>query len=379
MGKAKKVIYLDNAATTRVSEKVVSEMKKYLIEKYGNPSSAHELGERAREAIDSARKKIAAEIGAKAHEIVFTSGATEANNMALFGIARAGKEKGKNKIIISSIEHASISEICDALKKEGFEVVEVGVNNEGFVDLLELETKIDDKTALVSIIHGNNEIGVLQDLKRIGEICKAKEVLFHSDAVQSFGKEFLNVGGFGLSLLSASGHKIGGPKGIGFLYVRDGIEIKPLIYGGGQERGLRGGTENVPAIIGFAKALELVKKVDKEKIKELRDYFISELEKIGGKINGSKVKRLCNNVSVCFSGLNAEDAVIKLSLKGVMCSTGSACETRGKKEKRVLRAIGLNERGIKGTLRFTLNRDITKRDMDFVLNELTKVLKAKKL
>jgi cysteine desulfurase len=225
------------------------------------------------------------------------------------------------------------------------------------------------------VIHANNEIGVLQDLRKIGALCRRAGALFHTDAVQSFGKERINVRDMGVDLLSASGHKIGGPKGVGFLFVRQGVDLKAIMYGGGQERWLRAGTENVPGIVGFAKALEMVKKVDTKKIKNLRDYFFAEIEKIGGKINGSLDRRTAGNVHVSFSGLDADDAVIKLSQKGIMCSTGSACESKSKIEKRVLKAIGLNEKEIAGSLRFSFGENITKKDVDYVIEELRKVLK----
>ncbi|MDP1696054.1 MAG: cysteine desulfurase family protein [archaeon] len=369
-----KIIYMDNAATTPVYREVAEEIEKFYLEDYGNPSSTHEMGERARKAIDNARVVIAREIGAKVEEIIFTSGATEANNLAFFGLARANKEK--KKIVISSIEHSSIFEICKALKREGYEIVEIPVNEEGFIDLKELEKNIDKNTLFVSIIHANNEIGVLQDLRKIGEICKKKGALFHTDAVQSFGKEKINVKEMGISLLSVCGHKIGGMKGIGFLYVENGIEIEPMIYGGGQEKGLRGGTENVPAIAGFAKALEITKKIDDNKIRKIRDYFMIELEEIGGKINGSREKRIAGNVHVSFLGLDADEAVIKLSQKGIMCSTGSACESKRKNNKKVLKAIGLNEKEIAGSLRFSFGENIRRKEVDFVINELGEIVKS---
>ncbi len=368
-----KNIYLDNAATMPVYSEVVKEMEKTMIDNYGNPSSTHELGEKARIEIDNARKVIARELGGRAEEIIFTSGATESNNLAILGLAKANNGV-KKKIIISSIEHSSVLEVCEALKAEGYEIVEIPVDKEGFVGLKRLEEEIDSKTLLVSVIHANNEIGVLQDLRKIGALCKRKGVLFHTDAVQSFGRERINVRDFGIDLLSASGHKIGGPKGIGFLFIRQGVDIKPIMYGGGQERWLRVGTENVPGIAGFAKALEITKKIDEEKVRKVRDYFMIELEKMGGKINGSREKRAAGNVHVSFSGLDADYAVIKLSQKGIMCSTGSACESKRKGEKRILKAIGLNEKEIAGSLRFGLREGTGKKDIDFVVGEIGKIV-----
>ena len=366
----KKKIYLDNAATTPVYKGVVKEMNKYYLERYGNPSSTHEFGEIALKAIQESRKKIASEIGAKPWEIIFTSGTTESNNMAFFGLA--GENKKKKKIIISSIEHSSIFEICDILARNGYNVTEIPVNSEGILDIKSLEKEIYYNTLLVSIMHVNNEIGVIQDIERIGEICNKKGVLFHSDCAQSFGKLKIDVKKMNVDLLSAGAHKIGGPKGIGFLYIRDSLKIEPLIYGGGQERNLRGGTENVPGIAGFAKALEIVKGIDTKKIEKSRHYFISKLEELGGRVNGSKKDRIYNNINVSLSGIDGESLVIFLSLKGIYVSAGSACDSKKQKESKVLKAIGLNERERKGAVRISLNEDISRKDIDYVVEEIRK-------
>ncbi len=373
----KKEIYLDSAATTSVSKEVVSEMDKFYLENYGNPSSTHELGERAQKAVNDSREKIAKEIGAKAWEIIFTSGTTESNNLAFFGLAK--KYKNKKKIIISSIEHSSIFEICDVLKREGYEIVEIPVDSRGFLNLARLESEIDDETLLVSTIHANNEIGVVQDFEKIGKMCKSKDVIFHSDCAQSFGKEKIEVNKMNLDMVSAGAHKIGGPKGVGFLYLRVGIEIEPLIFGGGQERGLRGGTENVPGIVGFSKALELAKKIDKDKTIKLRNYFISSLEEIGGKINGSKDKRIYNNINVSFSGIDGESLVAFLSNKGIYVSAGSACDSKKQKESKVLRALGLNDSERKGAIRISLDESISKKDVDCAVSEIKKSVEKLKI
>ena len=373
----RKQIYLDNAATMRVDKKVVKEMGRFYSQEYGNPSSMHEMGEKAFEAMNNARKKLASEINAKAHEIIFTSGNTESNNLAFFGLARSELGKKRKRIIISAIEHPSIFEICNALKKEGFFIVEIPVDKEGVVDIGRLINEIDSNTLLVSVMHVNNEIGVIQDISEIGKICRDKEVYFHSDCAQSFGKLKIDVGKINIDLLTASAHKIGGPKGIGLLYVRDGIKTEPLVYGGGQERGLRGGTENVPAIAGFALALDLAKKINNEKISEIKDYFISSLEKLGGKINGSKEKRIFNNVNVSFSGIEGENLVIFLSHEGIYASTGSACESKKQKESKVLREIGLSKKEINGSLRFSLDSRISRKDVDYVVGEIKKILRRK--
>jgi len=369
----KKIIYLDNAATTRVYPEVAEEMKKYLTEEYGNPSSIHSLGDRAAEAVKIAREKIAKEIGAKPWEIIFTSGGTEANNLAINGLGIANNKK--KKIIISSMEHPSVSELCKFLQNWGYKIAEIPVDKEGIVNIDKLEKEIDDETLLVSIMHVNNEIGTMQDIKRIGEICRQKRVYFHTDAVQSFGKLNIDVNNMKIDLLSASGHKIGGPKGIGFLYIREGVKISPIMIGGGQERGFRSGTENVAGIAGFAKALDLTKKVNKDKIIKLRYTLIFELEKICGKINGSKTKRIYNNVNISFPGIEGDTAVIYLSEKGIMCSTGSACKSKHLEQSKVLKAIGLNDKEISGSLRFTLNEDISEKDINYIVSEVDKVVK----
>lgn len=367
----KKIVYLDNSATTPVFKEVAEEIQNYLLKEYGNPSSEHELGERAQKVLTEARKNLSFEIGAKPHELIFTSGGTESNNLALFGISKANTKK--RKIIISSIEHSSVIKPAEELKKQGYKIELINVNKEGIIDFKDLENKIDKNTLLVSVIHGNNEIGVLQDLKKIGEICKKNDALFHTDAVQSFGKERINVREFHIDLLSASAHKIGGPKGVGFLFIKEDLNIKPLFYGGEQERELRPGTENVPCIAGFSKALETIKKYNFQKIKELRDFFIFELEKMGGKINGSKEKRLWNNINVSFP-FNAERALLKLSQKGIYCSTKSACLSKQKEESYVLKSIGLSKKEILGSLRFTLFVDTKEEDIKSLLKEIKSIL-----
>ncbi len=370
----KKMIYLDNAATTPVYKDVVREMEKFYLEDYGNPSSLHKLGERAFEAINNSRKFIAQEINCKPWEIIFTSGTTESNNLAFFGLARGELGKKKKRIIISAIEHSSIFLICEVLRKEGFEIIQIPVDNEGIVNIDYLNNEVNDNTLLVSVMHVNNEVGTIENIFEIGEICRKKGVLFHSDCAQSFGKLDVDVNKMKIDLLSAGAHKIGGPKGIGFLYVREVLSLEPLIYGGGQERNLRGGTEDVPAIVGFAKALGIIKKVDNDKILKIRDYFISSLEKVGGKINGSKKRRIFNNINVSFNCADAENFVIFLSEKGIMCSSGSACESKKQIESRVLKAIGLNEKERMGSVRFSLNENIAKRDINYVIGEIKKAL-----
>ncbi|MDO8563487.1 MAG: cysteine desulfurase family protein [Nanoarchaeota archaeon] len=370
-----KIIYLDNGSTTKVYPEVVNEMNKYLLIDYGNPGSPNKMGEEALNVINECRKKIASELGCKDKEIIFTSGATESNNLALYGIVNANKDKSKNKILISKIEHSSIYEPAMELRRRGYFVKEIGVDKNGLLDMDELEREVDDKTLLVSIVHGNNEIGVVQNLSKIGKICKKKRAIFHADCAQSLGKVRIKAKDFGIDILSACAHKIHGPKGVGLLFVREGIEIKPLMLGGGQEKGMRPGTENVAGIAGFTKALDIIGKSDKNKEKDLRDYFMEELERIGGKINGSKEERLYNNINVCFTEFDADEIVLKLSLKGVMCSSRSACLSKQIGENRVLSAIGLNEEQRKGSLRFVLSEFNTKKEIDYVVKMLSNIIK----
>ena len=371
-------IYLDNASTTRVKDDVLKAMLPYFSIDYGNPSSVHNVGEKARKAIDKARELIAKEINAKPWEIVFTSGTTESNNLMLFGLIRANRDKNKKKIIISAIEHASIIEPCEVLKREGFEIIRAPVDNKGIVDLDFLRREIDKNTLVVSVMHVNNVLGVVERIAEIGKICHERGVLFHTDAAQSFGKIEIDVRKMNVDLLSAGAHKIGGPKGTGFLYIRDGVKIEPLICGGGQERGLRGGTENVAGIVGFAKALEVSSKTDRDKIKKIRDYLIEEIENIGGEINGSKSERIYNNVHFSLKGIDAQDMVMRLSARGIYVSSGSACESKKEKEEHVLKAIGLKRDMIESSIRISLNDDTSKNDAEHfirVLKDLYKIFR----
>jgi cysteine desulfurase len=362
-------IYLDDSATTRVFPEVVGEMKKFYLEEYGNPSSLHEMGERAEKAMNEARKKLATEIGAKPYEIIFTSGATESNNMAL----KSFWGSKKKKIIVSAFEHPSIRETADFLGGAGVEIIEISVNKEGRINLNELEKAISEDTLLVSVIHVNNITGAMQDLETIGKICKNKGTLFHTDAAQSFGKISINVRKMNISMLSASAHKIGGPLGIGFLYIKSGLELEPLIHGGGQERGIRSGTENVPGVIGFAKALELTKKIDKKNIAKTRDKLIVGLKEIGGKIN-SPPDGLFNIVNVGFPGIGAESLVYRLSARGIYVSAGSACDSKKSKEDRALKALGLSDEEVKSSIRISLSENISEKDVDNVIGEIKKNL-----
>lgn len=369
-------IYLDNASTTRVYPSVVKEMEKFMSEEYGNPSSAHALGENAKKAMNAAREKIAKEINARPEEIIFTSGGTESDNLAVFGLAKA--YPSKKKILVSEIEHPAISEPINFLKANGYKIIKIPVDKSGLILMDYLESELDKdrgEILLVSVMHVNNIFGVVQDIATIGNLCREKGVLFHTDAVQSFGKLKINVVDMKIDLLSASSHKIGGPKGVGLLYVREGVKIFPLVYGGGQEKGLRSGTENVPGIVGFAKALELVRKVDRDKIEKVRDKFIRALGKIEGKINGSLDKRIYNNIHVSFPGVDSGVLVEYLSSRGIYVSSGSACDSKKQKEDYVLKAIGLDDKSSLGSIRISLNEDIKEGDVKEIVSEIERGVK----
>ncbi len=373
-------IYLDNAATTRVYPEVVKEMLPYFKEEYGNPSSLHKLGENAKEAITTARKTLAKEINAKPQELIFTSGGTESNNLTIQGLAKAFPKK--KTIIISEIEHPSIQEPCNYLQTQGYNIIKIPVNKEGMINLSILEKEIKNNLEdilLVSIMHVNNVIGTIQDTEKIGLICKLHNIPFHTDAAQSFGKLEIDVKKFNIGLLSASGHKIGAPKGIGFLFINEKINISPIILGGGQERNLRSGTENVPSIVAMAEALEITKKINKGKILNIRNKLILELEKIGGIINGSKNSRIYNNIHVSFPDIDADSLVLFLSKKGIYISAGSACESKKEKEDRVLKAIKLSPEYIKGSIRISLNEDIKDKDIPSIIREIEKAIKILKI
>ncbi|MEM2089665.1 MAG: cysteine desulfurase NifS [Candidatus Pacearchaeota archaeon] len=374
-----KRIYLDYAATTPVASEVLEAMKPYFSEKYGNASSLHAFGQEARKALEDARKKIANFINARPAEIIFTSGGTESNNLAIKGIAFANKEKGKH-IITSKIEHHAVLEPCKWLEKQGFKVTYLPVNNEGIVNPEDVEKAITKETILVSIMHANNEIGTIQPIEEIGKICRKHKVYFHTDAVQSFGKLEIDVKKMNIDLLSASAHKIYGPKGVGLLYVNRDVKIEPIQHGGGHETGLRSGTENVAGIVGFAKAVELVQKLGKkeqEREKKLRDKIIDKLLEIKGtKLNGSRTKRLFNNINVSFKGIEGEALLIRLDQEGFAVSTGSACSSKSLEPSHVLTALGLKPEEAHGSLRITIGRYTTEQDVDMLLKVLPKIVNS---
>lgn len=364
-------LYLDNAATTQVHPSVLKVVNEFMVRKFGNASSPHSVGKEVRNAIEDVREKIARKINCESDEIVFTSGGTESNNLALKGLSLANK--GKKHIITSVIEHPSILEVCKDLEKGGFEVSYIGVDSDGFLDLDDLKKKIRKDTLIVSVMHVNNEIGVIQNLEEIGKVCKSKGVYFHSDCVQSFGKIKIDVRKMNLDFISVSGHKLNAPKGVGFLYVKKGVEIKPLLLGGGHENNLRSGTENSTGIIGLGEALNL--KRDEKEVKKIRDYMIKEILKIRGcMLNGSKEKRIYNNINVSFYGIEGEGLLLMLDKKGIYVSTGSACSSHKLSHSHVLKAIKVPMLYINGSLRLTLltTKALTKQEADYVINEIKK-------
>jgi len=365
-----KQIYLDNAATTQVDEKVMKEMLPYFTERYANASSQHAFGTDAKGALEKSRKVIAKEINANSREIIFTSGGTESNNFALKGLFFANKEK-KNHIITTKIEHDCVLNTCKWLEGQGAKVTYLDVDKEGFVDPKEVNNSITDKTLVVSIIHGNNEIGTIQDLEAIGKICKEKGVLFHTDACQSFTKVPINVKKLNLDLITMNAHKIHGPKGVGALYIREGTKITPLFHGGGHERKFRSGTENVSGVVGFAKAVEIVNGKDVRKMEELRDYFIEGLLKMSNvKLNGPRKKRLANNINLSFNNIEGEAIGGYLENLGIYTSTGSACASHSLESSHVLKSIGLTPIQQNSSLRISISKFTTKEEIDFVLSKL---------
>ncbi len=364
-----KELYFDSASTTRVYPEVVKSMSKIMLDDYGNPSSSHALGDKASKIVLDSRTKIARSIGAKTHEILFTSGTTESNNWVFSGLAHTNPNK--KKILISSIEHPSIRETANLFKNWSYNIVEIPVDKDGFVDVRFIEKNIDSDTLFVSVIHGNNIFGTVQDLKKIGDICKKKGTLLHTDAAQTLGKIKILVHDWNIDLLSASAHKIGGPKGIGILYVRDGIKFSPLVYGGGQERGLRSGTENVAGIVGFSKALEISNKIGWNNCENVRNYIVEKLSQDKNIIvRGSMNSRIPNNLFFTIAGVDSEKLLYDLSNKGIYVSIGSACDSKKEIEDHALKAICLSSKEMKSSLRVSLPVDVTKKDADYFLKTL---------
>lgn len=370
------MIYLDNAASTPIDQEVLKEMTPFLQDRFGNPSSIHQQGRLVGKAISKARKQVAELISAKPNEILFTSGGTESNNTAIFGAAKKTK---KRHVITSSIEHDAILQPCKKLEKEGIEVIYLPVDNHGMVSLDELKKSLTKETFLVSIMFANNEVGTIQPIKEMAQICNKNNVLFHTDAVQAIGKTEINVKELGVDLLSISSHKINGPKGVGALFIREGIELEPILYGGGQEGGLRSGTENVASIAGFGKACQLAKDNLAKNISFLRKLQDTLVSKVTNEIqysalNGHPQKRIPNNAHFTFLGINGEDLIIKLDENGVAASTGSACSVNTQKASHVLEAMGFSHEQISGSLRLSLGTGNTTSEIEQTVEILKNIV-----
>ena len=374
MIKMNKLIYLDNAATTKTAQEAVDAMLPYFTEYYGNASSIYSLGAESKKAMTEAREEIAGSIGASAQEIYFTAGGSESDNWALVATAEAYESKGKH-IITSKIEHHAILHTCEYLEKRGFSITYIDVDENGVLKLDELKKAIRPDTILISVMFANNEIGTIQPIKEIGEIAREHGILFHTDAVQAYGHVQTRVDELPIDMMSASGHKINGPKGIGFLYIRKGVKIRSFVHGGAQERGRRAGTENIPGIVGLAAAVKknfanMEERTRKET--ELRDYLIERIEKEIPycRLNGHRTDRLPNNVNFSFQFIEGESLLIMLDMKGICASSGSACTSGSLDPSHVLLAIGLPHEIAHGSLRMTLSEENTKEEIDFVADEL---------
>ena len=373
-----KTIYMDNAATTRVLPEVFEEMKPYFLEQYGNPSSVYSFVNDAKKVVDQARVTISAFINAKPQEIYFTAGGSESDNWALKATAEAYANKRKH-IITSKIEHHAILHTCEYLERRGFEVTYLDVDENGIVDLEQLKASIRPDTILISIMTANNEIGTIEPIKEIGAIAKEHGILFHTDAVQAYGHIAIDVDEAHIDMLSVSGHKFNGPKGIGFLYIRTGVKIGSFIHGGSQERKRRAGTLNVPGIVGIKKATEIARDTLKERSEyetKLRDYAIDRIlnEIPFTRLNGDRKKRLPNNMNFCFRFIEGESMLILLDQKGVCASSGSACTSGSLDPSHVLLAIGLPHEIAHGSIRLTISEENTKEEIDFVIDNLKQII-----
>jgi len=371
-----KLIYLDHGATTKVDDRVLNKMLPYFSINYGNASSAYFLGRRSKRAIEEAREVVAQNIGANHKEIYFTSCGSESDNLALKGIAYANKHRGKH-IITSKIEHPAILNTCETLERQGFNITYLNVDKNGFINLEELENSIRVDTILISIMFANNEIGTIQPIEKIGRIAKLNNVYFHTDAVQVVGNVKINVKELGVDLLSMSAHKFYGPKGVGALYVKEGVNFERIQDGGHQEKGKRSGTENVAGIVGLAEAIKYSYRdfeYNNKKVLNLRNYFIDKLKENfkGIKINGDLEKRLAGNINVSFPNVDGGELLLKLDEYGICASAGSACSTGDSKPSHVLTSIGLSKEEAAGTLRFTLGKENTKQEIDYTISALKK-------
>ncbi len=371
-------IYLDYNSTTPMDEAVVETMRKVMAEDYGNPSSFHGFGVKAKAAMDEARGKIAAVLGAESSEIYFTSGGTEADNLALKGAAYARQKKGKH-IIISKIEHHAVLESAHFLEKNSYEVTYLDCDRDGVVSIDQLRRVIKPETTIVSVIMANNETGVIQPIREMAAVCREASVLFHTDAVQAVGKIPVNVKDLGVDMLSLSAHKFYGPRGIGALYIRQGVRITPLFHGGGHERRKRAGTENVPAIVGMAKAIEIAAdKLDSEhaRMSELGDYLIEQVQSKIPEVylNGSRDNRVPSTVNLSFKGVEGESIILSLDLKGIAVSSGSACTSGTLEASHVLAAMGIDTLLAQGSIRFSLGRHTTREQLDYTVSVLPEII-----
>lgn len=369
-----KFVYLDNAATTSTKKEVVDAMYPFFTESFGNPSSVYDFAAKNKKAVNDSRQTIADALHADVRDIYFTAGGSESDNWALIATAEAYENKGKH-IITSKIEHHAILHTCDYLESRGFEITYIDVDENGILKLDELKKAIRPDTILISVMFANNEIGTIQPIKEIGEIAKEHDILFHTDAVQAFGQIPINVDELHIDMLSASGHKLHGPKGIGFLYIRKGLKLRSFIHGGAQERKRRAGTENVPGIVGLGKAVSIAVETMDERIKhetEVRDYMIEKIKKTIPycRLNGDRAKRLPNNVNFSFQFVEGESLLIMLDMEGICASSGSACTSGSLDPSHVLLAIGLPHEIAHGSLRMTLSEETTIEDADYVIDKL---------
>jgi len=374
----KRFVYADNAATTKVSDKALSAMLPYFTENYGNASSMYKLANISERAIIKAREQVAAAIGAKATEIYFTSGGSESDNWAIKGCAENGAKKGKKHIITSVFEHHAVLHTCDALAKQGFEITYIPVNEKGLVNPADVEKAIREDTCLVTIMFANNEIGTIQPIAEIGAICKEKKVPFHTDAVQAIGNVDIKVKDMNIDMLSLSGHKIHAPKGIGAIYIRAGISLPNLIYGGAQERSKRAGTENVPSIVALGEAITDATaniSAKAEKVTKMRNRLIDGILKIPmARLNGDRDKRLCGNSNTSILGIEGEFLLLNLDAQGIAASSGSACTSGSLDPSHVLLALGLPHEVAHGSLRLTISDETTDEDIDYILEKLPPIV-----
>lgn len=371
-------IYADNAATTEMSRQAIDTMLHYMEYEYGNPSSLHTIGQRAAEALESARETVAKHLGCKSQEIIFTSGGSEADNQAILGAAAIGEAKGKKHIVSTAFEHHAVLHTLDKLRKQGFDITLLNVHENGVVTPQEVEAVLRDDTCLVTIMYANNEIGIIQPIEDIAAVCKKRGILFHTDAVQAVGHIPIDVKKENIDMLSLSAHKFHGPKGVGALYVRAGIRLRPLIEGGAQEKNRRAGTENLPGIMGMAAALDEVcahMNENTNKVQQLRDQLIEGLSKVPhAELNGDRERRLPGNVSFCFEGIEGESLLLLLDQKGISASSGSACTSGSLDPSHVLLAIGRPHEVAHGSLRLSLSEKNTEEEIKYMIREISEVV-----